>query len=176
MVLARQDFARELIRPISLSPPADARRDAARLIAMVHELHKAGYQRIRILPSAAPNGIHWRCLISDAASFAPDGLSLRSGTAADRVARYTSGDGANYFGWADGGALTARLMAQRFLAAFPAIAAHGAGRDWPYAGWLTDVLGRAEHGSFVAFHADDPIDPEELELWRPPSPTAEERG
>ncbi len=163
-----QDFARELIRPVSLHPPKQqALRDAARLIAMVHELHKAGYQRIRILPAMAPNGLHWRCSISDAASFAPDGRTLRAAQEG-RVARYSSGDGARYFGWEDGPAMTARMLARRFLERFPRIAAGGKGRDWAYAGWLTDILGRAEHGSFVAFHADYPIDPADLDPWLPP--------
>lgn len=162
-----QDFARTLIRPISLKPKTAALRDAARLIAMVHELHKAGYQRVRILPAMAPNGLHWRCTISDSGNFSPDGLALVT-TDEDRVARYTSGDGARYFGWKDGPVLTARLMAVRFLQCFPNIAAGGKGRDWAYAGWLTDVLGRAEHGSFVIFHADYPIADDELALWLPP--------
>ena len=161
------DFARILVRPISLKPAEGVLRDAGRLIAMVHELHKAGHQRIRILPSMAPSGMHWRCRISDAGNFTSDGLELRSGEP-DRVAICTSSDGARYFGWEDGRTLTARLLARRFLKAFPAIAIHGAGRDWAYAGWLTDVLGRAEHGSFVRFYADYPLAEDELALWRPP--------
>lgn len=128
-----QDFARELIRPISLKPQSAALRDAARLIAMVHELHKAGYQRIRILPAMAPSGLYWRCTISDAGNFSADGLALLL-TEDGRVARYTSGDGARYFGWEDGPTLTARLLAVRFLQRFPAIAEGGKGRDWAYAG------------------------------------------
>ena len=163
-----QDFARALIRPVSLKPPSGALRDAGRLLAMVHELHKAGYQRIRILPSMAPSGVHWRCRISDAANFTPDGLAMRSEVLPERVAVYSSGSGARYFGWEDGPTLTARLLARRFLTAFPAIAAQGRGRDWAFAGWLTDVLGRAEHGSFVVFHADYELPEDELALWGPP--------
>lgn len=122
---------------------------------MVHELHKAGYQRIRICPALAPSGVHWRCTISYAGNLAADGLSFRA--AADgHVASYTSGQGARYFDWPDGDRLTARELARRFITAFPPIAEHGIGRDWPYAGWLTDVLGYAEHGRFVAFWADYP--------------------
>jgi hypothetical protein len=65
--------------------------------------------------------------------------------------------------------MTARLLADRFLGTFPAIAARGAGRDWAYAGWLTEVLGRAEHGRFVYFRADYPLDEEALERWKPPA-------
>ena len=160
-------------RPISQRPPSERHlRDAARLIAMVHELHKAGYQRIRICPAMAPNGLHWRCMISYAANLAEDGYSFRGGEDG-HVARYTSGQEAHYFDWPDGDRLTARDMAGRFLEAFPAIAANGAGRDWPYAGWLTDVLGFAEHGKFVIFYADYPVNPEELRRWTPPPPAAE---
>ena len=161
-------------RPISMRPPEErALRDAGRLIAMVHELHKAGYQRIRICPAMAPNGIHWRCTISYAANVGEDGYAFGADPNG-QVARYTSGDGARYFGWPDGDRLTARQMAQRFLTAFPVIAEKGAGLDWPYAGWLTDVLGYAEQGKFVSFSADYPLDPEDLRRWAPPAPPRQE--
>jgi hypothetical protein len=167
--MADPDYARLLVRPVSMKPPAEsALRDAGRVIAMVHELHKAGYQRIRILPYMAPSGLYWRCQIADAGSFAPNGLSLASSAGPERVAHYSSAEATAYFGWADGASLTARAMARRFLTAFPAIASHGAGRDWAYAGWLADILGRAEHGSFVIFFADYPLDPDLLRLWQPP--------
>lgn len=168
--MSQPDFARVLIRPISLTPPAAGPvRDAARLIAMVHELHKAGYQRIRILPRMAPSGLYWRCTIADAGCFSDDGLSI--GIAhAERVLSYTSGEGARYFGWDDGPDMTARMLARCFLLRFPRLAECGAGRDWAYAGWLTDVLGRAEQGSFVIFGADYPIPDDVFALWRPPAP------
>ena len=135
---------------------------------MVHELHKAGFQRIRISPAMAPNGIHWRCTITFAGNVAADGYSIVD-RSDGKVARYTSGQGANYFDWPAAATMTARMLAARFIEAFPVIAARGAGRDWAYAGWLTDVLGRAEHGRFVYFHADYPLDGEELKRWRPPA-------
>ena len=147
-------------------------RDAARLIAMVHELHKAGYQRIRICPAMAPSGVYWRCTISDAANLGDDGLGFRD-DADGRVVRYSSGQGAKYFDWPDGHRLTARELARRFLHAFPLIAENGAGRDWAYAGWLTDVLGYAEHGKFIYFYGDYPVDPATLDRWRPPPPPAD---
>ena len=160
-------------RPVSLRPPKEAvLRDAGRLLAMVHELHKACYQRIRICPGMAPNGLHWRCTITYAANVAEDGYSLR-GVADGHVARYTSGQGAKYFDWAEGERMTARMLARRFLEAFPLIAEKGAGRDWAYAGWLTDLLGHAENGRFVAFYADYPVDPAELRRWQPPPAPAE---
>ena len=103
---------------------------------MVHELHKAGYQRIRISPAMAPNGIHWRCAITFAGNVAADGYSVVDGSNG-QAALYTSGQGARYFNWQGAETMTARMLAVRFLKAFPNIAARGAGRDWAYAGWLT---------------------------------------
>jgi hypothetical protein len=36
-------------------------RRALRVLRMVHELHKRGRQRLRIVPTMAPSGLHWRC-------------------------------------------------------------------------------------------------------------------
>ena len=164
------------VRPVSLKPPAEKPlRDAARLIAMVHELHKAGYQRIRICPTMAPSGLHWRCTLTYAANVAEDGWSILD-AGEGRVARYTSGQGARYFDWAGTDSMTARQLACSFLEAFPLIATQGAGRDWPYAGWLTDLLGHAEHGKFVVFAADYPLDPTELARWAPPPPCDTGKG
>ena len=166
--MASDDPSDPQTRPVSLHPPADAAlRDAGRLLAMVHELHKAGYQQIRICPGMAPNGIHWRCVITYAGNVGEDGYSIRS-REDGHIARYTSGQGARYFHWPDAERMTARQLAARFLEAFPLIARGGAGLDWPYAGWLTDVLGHAEQGKFVSFYADYPLDPEELRRWQPP--------
>ena len=146
---------------------------------MVHECHKAGYQRIRISPGMAPSGVHWRCTITFADNVAEDGHSILDG-ADGLVARYTSGQGNRYFDWTGAQQMTARRLADRFLKAFPVIAERGAGRDWAYAGWLTDVLGRAEHGLFPVFYADYPLDEEVLRLWRPPPvqarPERDDRG
>jgi hypothetical protein len=43
---------------------------------MVHELHKAGYQRIRILPYLSPSGAYWRCTITTSDNVADDGYHL----------------------------------------------------------------------------------------------------
>lgn len=62
------------------------------------------------------------------------------------MASYSSADGANYFGWPLAAQMDARKLAETFVGKFPILAKRGTGRDWRYAGWLTDVLGRAEQG------------------------------
>lgn len=144
---------------------------AARLLSMVHHLHRAGYQRIRISPGISPSGCYWRGVVTYAANVQSDGFSIRDfDVEAGLVAPYTSGQGARYFGWSDGAGMDARALADAFLRRFPVIARLGEGRDWAYAGWLTDVLGRAELGNLLALYADYPLDEAEMADWIPPPP------
>lgn len=162
------------VREVSLQPSADdTARHATRVLAMVHELHKAGYQRIRVLPYLAPSGMYWRCEITPSDNVADDGYSFIDPNGERDIARYSSSEGANYFQWPNAATLSARSLAARFLEAFPVIAARGQGRDWLYAGWLTDVLGRAEGGrteDLLYLFADYDLDPSVMRDWQPPPP------
>ncbi len=165
---------------ISLTPPSDPTiRRCIRVLAMVHELHKAGYQRIRVLPMMAPSGCYWRAIITYAGNVACDGYHIidedmdNNGT----VARYTSGQDNEFFGWPDAAALDARRLANLFIQRFPKIASRGEGLDWAYSGWLTDILGNAERfgpdGGLIYLIHDGPTDPEYMRRWAPPPPLAE---
>lgn len=136
---------------------------------MVHELHKAGYQRIRFISGMAPSGVHWRCSITHAGNITADGLRLREPGDPSLVASYSTGAGDRYFDWPDAPGRSARELGMMFLERFPHVAEKGTGRDWAYAGWLTEMLGRAErdHGLPV-FFADYPLDPSPADL--PPKP------
>ena len=162
----------------SISPPSDALvRRCIRVLAMVHELHKAGYQRIRVVPMLAPSGCYWRAIITAAENVGPDGYHILDDDMNDVrqiVARYTSGQDSEYFGWKDADHLDARALANLFLQRFPRIAAAGEGLDWSYAGWLTDVLGHAErhggNGGLIYLIQDGPTDVNYLDRWSPPPP------
>ncbi len=161
-------------RPVSLLPPANGfARRTGRVVAMVHELHKAGYQLIRISPGLSPSGLHWRCPITCAANIAPDGFSIKAASPATGLfVPYTSAD-PGYFGWTDAAAFSARQLAVRFLHAFPLLAQAGLGRDWAYAGWLTEALGVVEQGNtsdYPVFYADYPLDLDARSVPRPPPP------
>ena len=163
---------------VSVSPPTDPLiRRCIRVLAMVHELHKAGYQRIRVLPMLAPSGCYWRAIVTAADNIGPDGYHILDDDIDDArqiVARYTSGQDNEYFGWKDAGGLDARALANLFIQRFPRIAAAGEGLDWAYAGWLTDVLGHAErHGEdcgLIYLIHDGPTDDDYLRRWAPPPP------
>lgn len=138
---------------------------------MVHELHKAGYQRIRISPGMSPSGMHWRCSSTFSDNVQEDGFTIREfDTANGWVAPYSSAS-IEPFDWTGAADWNARILARRYLEAFPVIAERGAGRDWAYAGWLTDILGLVEQGEtsrYPVFYADYPLDLTDYPFLPPP--------
>lgn len=138
---------------ISMAPPEDPLiRRASRVLAVIHELHKVGCQRIRIAPGVSPSGCHWRCAITHAANVKSNGwepLDWSTG-----VVTYTTGDEDRYFGWADGVGKSARELAQMFVDRFPDLCRLGRGADPIYAGWYVQMLGAAESGRLPIFYAD----------------------
>ena len=164
----------EQLPSISLSPPSSpVARRTGRIVAMVHELHKVGYQLLRISPGLSPSGLHWRCPITCAANVEADGFSVRTASkAAGLFLPYTSAD-LGYFGWAGAEALSARELAARLLQECPVLARASLGRDLPYAGWLTEVLGMVERGDmgrYPVFYADFPLDLDARCVSLPPPP------
>ena len=111
-----------------------------KVLLMVGELHRQGYQRLRIAPGLSPNGEHWRCAVTPVTNILikhgarwvdPEHLS----------AHYTTGDGAKYFGWSYAANLDVAKLAKRFVDEFPLIAGAGQGSDCGYAGWYQEMLG-----------------------------------
>lgn len=160
------------LRRISTTPPADdSRRRALRVLAMVGELHKAGYQRLRIHPWLHGSGA-WRCTATSADNVAPDGYSVLRGD--DRVATHSSASGSLYFEKIEGSGLNARQLAERFLEAFPVLAHHAHGQDWLYAGWFVDLLGQAETADsdgFPMWGGDQWGEPDARWMPVPPPPS-----
>jgi len=128
-----------------------------RMMEMTHELHVLGYQKIRIFPSMAPSGCHWRLEwvpdYSVPSAFMPPEHSNEH-----ESERYTSGAGWQPFEWQSVKSLSALEMAQQFLRQFPELARAGKGDDWAYAGWLTKLLGEVRQGKLPYFLADWDID------------------
>lgn len=130
-----------------------ATRRCQRVLAMVHELHKLGHQRLRIMPGMSPSGMHWRCNITPVTNI----LRAHGAMARDffdQSANYSSSDGADYFGWEDARKATARDLATMFGERFPDLLGAGHGRDWTYAGWYVEMLGHAERGDLPVAYAD----------------------
>ncbi len=150
---------------VSTEPSSDPTvKRATRLLAMVHELHKAGFQRLRIAAGWDPLGQHWRARLMPASTVSEDGWSPVSQT---WRADYSSEQGKAYFGWSDATSDDARALANKFLVRFPELAGRCEGQDWSYAGWFAMVLGRAELGELPAFYGGGPVS-DESEM--PPAP------
>ncbi|WP_076072865.1 hypothetical protein [Sphingomonas montana] len=144
-------------------------RSITRLLTMIHELHKVGYQRIRFCSGMAPSGLYWRCSITHVDAMLSDGMGLAEACRPGEVAQYSTGGLDLYSGWTDAPGRSARELGVMFLDRFPIIAEKGQGRDWAYAGWLTEVLGWAEQDDrrgFPVWFADYPV--EIAEADRPP--------
>jgi hypothetical protein len=133
-------------------------RRALRVLRMVHELHKQGYQLLRIAPGMSSSGCSWRC------SIAPRSNILKSHGAKLKdwdqlAAHYSSSQDNEYFGWRDSKEATVQELAQRFQERFPDIVAASRGDDWNYAGWYVRMLGYAERELFPIAYADWDVPP-----------------
>ena len=136
-----------------------------RFLATIHELHKLGYQGVRISPGRSPSGAHWRCAVAAASTMRRDGWSLISDSDA---AHHSSADGARVFGWEDAPRKSPPRLARMFVERFPRLAADGTGMDYAYAGWFAAMLGAAEHGRLPVFYADYELDLSGLDMPPPP--------
>lgn len=128
-------------------------RRCQRILAMVHELHKQGYQRLRIMPGLSPSGGYWRCNVTPVTNILQSHGAMAREFQRDS-ANYTSGMDNTYFNWEDARQDTARDLASKFLQRFPHIVDAGRGRDWAYAGWYVEMLGFAERGELPISYAD----------------------
>lgn len=147
-------------------------RRAVRVLAMVGELHRRGYQKLRVMPFMSPSGNHWRCLVGpDTLFYRNHGAYLRETNfdeiqSTSLIARYTTGEENHYFGWHDAENDDARSLADKFLARFTELASQGKGWNYVYAGWYQRLLGLAEQGWMpVVFSDDDTCSYKKINLY-----------
>lgn len=135
-------------------------RRGQRLIRMVSELHRLGYQRLRVMPYEAP--LAWRLAIGPRDIFS----TVNGAWAEDDSgfsAQYSGASGKDYFGWRDSGHDNARQLAEKFIQRFPDVCERSAGRDWLYAGWLSELLGVLERSSALPIVAAEYLESEPVE-------------
>jgi hypothetical protein len=132
--------------------PDPITRRAVRVLAMVGELHRRGYQKLRVMPFMNSSGTAWRCWIGpDTLFYRNHGAYLRDTGYSEEAqstgssARYTTGAD-HYFDWQNADQDDARTLADKFLARFTELARQGEGWSYAYAGWYQRLLGLAERG------------------------------
>lgn len=123
------------------------------VLSMVHELHKAGFQRIRISPGLSPSGSSWRVSITHISNILISNGALIADFDSE-TAHYTSAQENNYFGWREVRAFTPKQLAEKFMEEFPVICIKGKGLDYHYTGWFTHMLGFADRGIFPIAYQD----------------------
>lgn len=120
--------------PISFRRAPPDRMPHGRLMAMVRELHKAGYQRLYLYSWPKPSGLHWRWhLFTGARQWLQ--RPWREGW---------YGSGADYnlnpvMGWGDKPADSAHELVSALARFDPQGLAQALGRDEDHAAWFADV-------------------------------------
>lgn len=123
-------------------------RRGQRVIRMVSELHRMGYQRLRIMPYAHPNA--WRLAVGPRDIFSErNGAYVPLDSLSELPIYSAAGDGDAYFDWTDAKGNDARALAEKFVSRFPDVVKRGLGRDWAYAGWLAELVGFLEGGDWL---------------------------
>jgi hypothetical protein len=116
-------------------------KNARRLFLMVAELHKLGYEGMRVAPFLSPSGCYWRSVFLPASMTSPThGARLARDDDYESLPRYSSADEDNYFGWRNMRPKTPIILARRFIVEFPKFAALGHHPDPAYVGWFTRML------------------------------------
>ncbi|WP_153401311.1 hypothetical protein [Polymorphobacter fuscus] len=111
-----------------------------RVIRMVSEMHRMGYQWARFMPNMH---LSYRVWIAPAGAFSRINPAFIPGEAEPSIQYYSASEN-EYFHWTDAKNDTARQLAEKFIVRFPEISARCRGRDWAYAGWLAELLGVLE--------------------------------
>lgn len=142
------------------NPEDDTHRNATAVLMMVSELHKLGYQRLRICPGMSPSGMYWRCSVTNVENIKSDHGALMVDESAD-VVTYSSGAGSHFFGWDDTSGDGPEDLARKFVERFPVVARLGRGDDEDYAQWYDEVINVAQAGDLPYAYSDWLDEPED---------------
>jgi hypothetical protein len=137
-----------------------------RLIKMMVELHRRGFQLLRIFPYEYP--IAWRLKIAPKPFFsARNGAYIDPSNFGDQTiddATYSSSSGLKYFDLENVERLDAEHLAGEFARAFPRLCEAGLGRDWEYAGWLSELSGHVSRTKLLPFVMAEYFEPDPSDL------------
>lgn len=120
-------------------------RCARTVMDMLQELHRFGYGSLRLSAGLAPSGLYWRA-------------SIYVSNDTTNVIRYSSSEGRKYFSWQDTIHDSARTLAEKVVARFPALIESAIGnasaQDALYVDWYADVLQRSQPLGLLVQHCD----------------------
>jgi len=135
------------------NPEDQTHSNATAVVLMVAELHRMGYQRLRICPGMSPSGVYWRCAVTHVENVREDHGAMIMDESSD-AANYSSGAGNHYFGWEDARKDSPEDLARKFVERFPVIARLGRGDDEVYADWFAEVVKVVQAGELPYAYSD----------------------
>lgn len=132
-------------------------RFVRQVLKMVRELHKMGYESLRITPYISFTGKYWRCMVAPSSKFSQDHGALLAASIRKpekHLPFYTTGQESKYFGWEDATDDDPVRLAEKFVARFPKIVARCKKPDPAYVQWYEEMLRVSEpYGVVYAFDA-----------------------
>ena len=142
--------------------PLDLYRFLRKLLRMVRELHRGGYELLRVEAGMSPSGCHWRCAIAPAALFSKkngamiifSSSNMSQSMERPMIARYSSGSLFDCYGWGDCSKDSPVALADRFRREFPQILERARGADPAYVQWFEEMLVRTEPTGLPIAYAD----------------------
>lgn len=139
-------------------PEIPARPDGHGLLGMVTELHRRGYEGLRICPYLPPHGCSWCCYLlpADCMEGGLEPLPLdQFWDDFDRdIPTYSSGLPFTIFGWEDAADDDAAALADKFIARFAKLAARSKLADKAYVRWFQTLLEASAAGLPYAWDDD----------------------
>lgn len=119
-----------------------------KLLEVVGELHKQGYELIRIFPYFSPSGCYWRCVVSTKdCSDTKYGLKPNNSSEKKEALFYSSGSMYKYFDLLDYEKKSLKQIAKRLLMKYPLLKKKGKGQDTKYKIWYEKLLTLAKQGN-----------------------------
>lgn len=115
------------------------------MLRMVSELHKRGYQHLRVMPFLHDGGL-WRLAFGPRKDFSRLMGLAQVPAAFGCWPQYSSASQSYPFDWKDAGSDDARELAAKMVLRFPDLMHACQGRDWAYVGWFAELMGWVESG------------------------------
>lgn len=133
-----------------------------RIFLMVRELHRLGFERLRVSPGMSASGNSWRCSIVPASCISQAHGSKMGHSSLEKLEEatkkefwaYTYGSGQQQepFGWKDAYFDSPDHLAHKFIERQPEVAFSGWGSDLTYATWYQEMLDQTQpNGVFVSY-------------------------
>jgi hypothetical protein len=139
--------------PIKDGELPEGQQPTLRVFLMLEELHRRGYEQLRLVPGMSGTGLAYRSSITPAVNV----CVAHGALAVDHslVAAHTSANGKALFGWDDAAESSIAELARMFIRRCPKMARLGRAPDPSYVRWFREALAFARRGAFpVAYDSE----------------------